>query len=135
MAAYAQHFDHVIAIVAQCHLRTVTLDHLAGASLWTYDHNGEFSVLHRGKINVLEDTALENILTKAERRKGDFMSAMTARYANTSDQFWQAVARRAIRSDDLPLLSRFSDSRTQARRIVAERDAQWSNWLAAQGCC
>lgn len=134
MAAYCRYFHHAVAIVAPSHLRNLTEEHLRGASLWTYDRRGLLTELHRGTVNHVDVATLEGVLTQAERRRLDFMAAMNGRYGATSKLFWQSVARRSIRSDDLPLLSRFADSRAQARRFAAEREAQWDHWLAAQGC-
>lgn len=134
MDAYSRYFHHAVAIVAPNHLRNLREDHLQGASLWTYDDRGSLTQLHQGRVNPIDTATLEGVLTQAERRKLDFMAAMQSRYGATSKLFWQTVARRCIRPDDLPLLSRFADSRAQARRFAAEREAQWGHWLAAQGC-
>ena len=132
MKAYVQYFDHAVAIVASSHVHNVAIDNLYGASLWTYDNQGTLSVLHDGIVNVVENLMLEDVLTQVERRRGDFLTAMQARYGRTSRRFWETVARRSIRPDDLPLLSRFSDDRAQARRWAAEREARWAHWMAAQ---
>lgn len=134
MEAYCQFFHHAVAIVAPCHLRNLTQDHLRGASLWTYDERGGLQELHRGQINRVAGSTLESVLTQAERRKLDFKAAMDGRYGATSKVFWQAVSRRSIKADDLRLLSRFADGREQAKRVAAQREAHWSSWLAAQGC-
>jgi hypothetical protein len=134
MAAYSCYFHHAVAVVAPCHVRNLTEEHLQGASLWTYDSRGLLTELHRGRVNHVSPATLESVLTQAERRKLDFAAAMKERYGRTSKLFWQSVARRSIRPDDLSLLSRFADSRAQAKRFAAEREAQWSHWLAAQGC-
>ncbi|MBR9972694.1 sce7726 family protein [Magnetospirillum sulfuroxidans] len=134
MHAYARYFNHAVAIVAPCHLPNLIADDLCGASVWTYDGEGVLSVFRTGIANVVDDAALDDLLTQAERRTCDFRAAMKARYAATSSQFWRAVSRRSIRPDDLPLLSRFADNRAQARRFAEERDNRWSHWLAAQGC-
>ncbi|TXC69599.1 hypothetical protein FSB78_00455 [Sphingomonas ginsenosidivorax] len=132
MEAYCQHFNHAVAIVAPCHVPNVTAAHLHGAALWTYDSNGTLRMVKPGAVNVIKDARLAAVMTQAERRKGDFRTAIMARYAGTSQRFWSAVAGRSIRPDDLPLLSRFTDGREQARRLAAERDARWAHWLAAQ---
>lgn len=134
MNAYARYFNHAVAIVAPCHLPNLIADHLCGASVWTYDDEGVLSVFRTGVTNVVDDAALDDLLTQAERRKCNYRAAMQARYAATSRHFWQAVSRRPIRPDDLPLLSRFADNRAQARRFAEERDTRWSHWLAAQDC-
>lgn len=134
MKAYARHFNHSVAIVAPCHLPHLIADHLCGASVWTYDDEGVLSVIRTGIANVVDDAALNDVLTQAERRTCDFRAAMKARYAATSSHFWRTVSRRSIRPDDLPLLSRFADIRAQARRFAEERDTRWLYWLAAQGC-
>jgi hypothetical protein len=133
MAAYSRYFHRAVAIVAPCHLRNLTEEQLQTASLWTYDSRGVLTELHRGRVNHVDTATLEGVLTQAERRRFDFMAAMHGRYGATSKLFWQSVARRSITPDDLRLLSRFADSRAQARRVAAEREAQWSHWLAAQG--
>ncbi|HVI87017.1 MAG TPA: sce7726 family protein [Dongiaceae bacterium] len=134
MEAYARYFNHVIAIIAPCHLPNLVPDHLSGASVWTYDDKGVLSVFRTGVANVVDDATLDDVLTQTERRKHNFGAAMEARYAATSSLFWRAVSRRSIRADDLPLLSRFADNRVQARRFAEERNTRWSLWLAAQGC-
>jgi hypothetical protein len=133
MAAYSRYFDHSIAVVAPCHLRNLTDDHLRGGSLWTYDEGGELRALHTGAQNVVEPCALLDVLTQAERRSVEFGAAMQRRYGETSAAFWRSVARRAIRPQDLALLSRFADAREQAKRTAAERESRWSQWLTAQG--
>jgi hypothetical protein len=132
MAAYARYFDHAVAIVAPCHVPNILPDALHGGSLWTYDDDGALQTLVQGQVNAVTDEALIDLMTQAERRKGDFLAAITGRYGATSRQFWAAVSRRSIRSTDLPLLSRFTESRTQARRLASEREAQWERWLSAQ---
>lgn len=132
MAAYARYFDHAVAIVAPCHVPNVASDALHGGSLWTYDEDGILQPLVEGQVNTVDEEALVDLMTQAERRRGDFRAAIVGRYDATSRQFWTAVSRRSIRCDDLPLLSRFTEARTQARRLAAEREAYWSRWMAAQ---
>lgn len=132
MAAYARYFDHAVAIVAPSHVPNILPEALHGGSLWTYDEGGTLRPLVEGQVNAVADEALIDLMTQAERRKGDFLAAITGRYDATSRQFWTAVSRRSIRSADLPLLSRFTEARTQARRLVSEREAQWERWLSAQ---
>jgi hypothetical protein len=132
MGAYAQYFNHAVAIVAPCHVPNVTPDALHGGSLWTYDEDGILQPLIEGKVNEMAHEASIDLMTRAERRKGDFLAAITARYGATSRQFWAAVSRRSIRAADLPLLSRFTEARTQARQLADEREAYWDRWMAAQ---
>lgn len=133
MAAYSRYFDHSIAVVAPCHVRNLTDDHLQGSSLWTYDNEGGLKVLHTSSRNVVEPSTLLDVLTQAERRSVEFGTAMQRRYGETSATFWRSVARRPIRPQDLALLSRFADAREQAKRSAAERESRWSQWLMAQG--
>lgn len=132
MAAYARYFNHAVAIVAPCHVPNVAPDALNGGSLWTYDADGILRPLVEGQVNIVFDEALTDLMTQAERRRGDFLAAIMGRYGTTSRQFWAAVSRRSIRSADLPLLSRFAEARTQARQLADEREAYWSRWVAAQ---
>lgn len=134
MRAYAHYFNHVVAIVAPCHLPNLVDEDISGASIWTYDGKGGISVVRAGVTHVVDESALDDLLTQAERQKCDFRTAMEERYAATSHQFWRTVSRRSIRPDDLSLLSRFADNRAQAQRLANERKARWENWLAAQGC-
>ena len=134
MYAYARYFDHVIAIIAPCHLKHLEIEQLYGASVWTYNQKGALILLHQGVKNTIEEAALLDVLTQAERRKGDFRSAIEARYGDTSREFWSSVARRPICPDDLPSLSRFSVNRARARQWAAQRETRWSHWLAAQAC-
>ncbi|WP_077145468.1 sce7726 family protein [Sphingopyxis sp. KK2] len=132
MHAYARYFDHAVAIVAPSHLKNLKFDDLQGASLWTYDKRGDVTVLHVGNQNNVGPDALLDVLTQSERRKRHYAEAMIARYGPTSRQFWDTVGRRAICAEDLPLLSRFSESRDQAKRWASHRKDRWSHWLAAQ---
>lgn len=132
MQAYARYFHHAVAVIAPCHIPQVTADFLHGASLWTYDENGGVRLLVEGRVNSVNDAALIDLMTNAERRRGDFEAVIAARYEATSNRFWTAVARRQIRANDLSLLSRFNDSRQTARRLAAEREARWECWRAAQ---
>lgn len=132
MAAYARYFEHSVAIVAPCHVPNVTPSILHDGSLWTYDQDGRLHLLVEGRHNVVAEAALEDLMTQAERRRGDFCAAIAGRYDVTSRRFWAAVSRRSIRASDLPLLSRFTDSRTKARQLAEEREAYWSRWMAAQ---
>lgn len=132
MVAYAQYFNHAVAIVAPCHVQHVTPDALHSGSLWTYDESGTLRSLVEGHVNTVTDHALIDLMTQSERRKGNFQTAIIQRYGATSRQFWTAVSRRPIRPTDLPLLSRFAEARERARSLAAERDAQWDRWLAAQ---
>lgn len=134
MQAYARYFNEAIVIAAPCHVRNVMDENLHGASVWTYDDNGVLTVLRAGVVNAVDESTLADLLTQAERRKSSYRAAMEGRYAATSRHFWQTVSRRSIRPDDLPLLSRFTEHRAEARRIAKERDTRWSRWLAAQGC-
>jgi len=133
MAAYARYFDHVIAVVAPNHVRNITESVLHGASLWTYGDDGQPVELHYGVQNVVEPSSLNDILTQAERRATGFNEAMRRRYGETSTAFWKAVARRAIKPEDLTILSRFAEAREQAKRFAAEQEQRWSQWLQAQG--
>lgn len=132
MAAYARYFDHAVAIVAPSHVSNVAPDALHGGSLWTYDEGGTLRPLIEGEVNAVADEALVDLMTQAERRRGDFLAAITSRYGATSRQFWAAVSRRSVRSADLPLLSRFTEARMQARQLADEREAYWCCWMAAQ---
>jgi len=133
MEAYARYFDHAVAVVAPCHVPHIAPRLLHGGSLWTYDDEGVLHPLFEGRVNIVDHHALMDVMTQAERREGNFRAAIASRYEATSRQFWAAVARRSIRSNDLPLLSRFHEARVQARRLAAEREAQWGRWRAAQG--
>lgn len=132
MAAYSRYFHRTVAIVAEVHLRNITPEHLQGASLWSYDARGVLRERQLGVVHNVRDEVLYSILTQAERRKYSFAEAMEARYGDTSRAFWRSVARRSIRPEDLTRLSRFADGRELARRFAAERNDQWSQWLAAQ---
>lgn len=132
MAAYARYFNYAVAIIAPCHVPNILPDALHGGSLWTYDEDGVLQPLVEGQVNAVADEALIDLMTQAERRRGDFVGAITGRYSTTSSQFWATVSRRSIRSADLPLLSRFAEARTQARQLADEREACWSRWMAAQ---
>lgn len=134
MEAYSRYFELVIAVVAPKHVERVSKDELFGASLWTYDHRGSLREVRRGQPNSISCEALSDLLTQAERNKDDFRGAMADRYGETSAQFWQAVARRSVKPQDLRLLSRFAEKREQAKYFAEVREAQWASWLAAQGC-
>jgi len=132
MRAYSRYFNRSIVVVAPCHLKTIAECHLSGASVWTYDDKGSLAQMRAGTATSVDATVLEDVMTRAERRKGDFHSAMRARYLHTSQNFWQVVGRRQIRPSDLSLLSRFAAGREQARLWAAQREAEWERWLSEQ---
>ena len=130
--AYADHFHRVMVVVANCHLRHLQIGDLRGASLWAYEGRGPLREIHQGGINAVDEAVLARVMTKAEERRGDFSAAVQARYGQTSRRFWEAVAGRPIRSEDLTQLSRFAERRAEAKRFAEERKVWWSDWLAAQ---
>ncbi len=132
MASYFSYFNEVVVIVARCHVKNITSTCLGRASLLTYDDDGRLETLKSGENNIVHNDALNDVMTQAERRKGNFLTAMENRYGRTSERFWTAVTGREIEIDDLPLLSRFAELRERERRLVNEQKNQWSQWIAAQ---
>jgi hypothetical protein len=57
-----------------------------------------------------------------------FFEVFKERYGKISADFWQHTARRAVKPDDLRLLSRFLELRNEAQRIAAEKDNFWRTW-------
>lgn len=133
LEAYAKHFNRVIIVVAKSHLRSLNVYRLAGAGLWVFDESGVIVERHPGINNVITPEILDRLLTKNERGRLNFREAMSERYNHSSSRFWQSVAHRPIRADDIPHLSRFSEARATARLLLSEKTARWSAWLSAQG--
>lgn len=157
MKAYTRHFDRTVVVAANRHLKHIARDDLCGAALWSFDIEGNLTEIRRGSdpAPVDADRYLE-MMTQEERRRSFAISnklaigrsasephpAMTSaearaaffevfrnRYAKISADFWEHTARRAVRPDDLPFLSRFLELRKEARRIAAERHDFWRTWV------
>jgi hypothetical protein len=156
MKAYTRHFDRTIVVVANRHLKHIARDDLCGAALWSFDIEGNLTEIRAGSDRVPVDAEryLE-MMTQEERRRSlagaqklamarsdsepgvalsgaearaAFFEVFRNRYAKISADFWNRTARRAVRPDDLPVLSRFQELRSEARRIAAERDSFWRTW-------
>ncbi|WP_176592099.1 sce7726 family protein [Sphingobium sp. EM0848] len=149
MSGYAMHFDRVILVAAERHLKRVSEADLCGAALWSITANGVIQTLHAGEANNIAPAAYMNLLTQAEIERliyrpmarmpmapglADrqirlaFEEAFEKRYTASSDAFWRAVARKRIQADDLSLLSRFAEERLR-RKALAEKQADfWQGW-------
>ncbi|MBZ9649392.1 sce7726 family protein [Sphingobium sp. 3R8] len=149
MAGYALHFDQVVLVVAERHLKRLVAEDLCGASLWTVTKDGGIVPVHHGRANKIAAPAYMNLLTQAEIERlvyrpnaqrpssaglsdavirSAFTKAFEQRYNPTSETFWRAVARRKIRAQDLTLLSRFSEERVRRRAVAQQQADFWQSW-------
>lgn len=148
MEGYAAHFDRTILVVDNRHLKRISQDSLCGAAVWSFDIEGKLSEVRAGSSShTIGVNSYLEMMTQEERRKllalgcnsegaevtpqsarSAFFSAFRARYSKKSAQFWAATARRNILASDILMLSRFLDSRNEARRLIADRNEFWQRW-------
>lgn len=136
MEGYAKYFDHVVLVIAPCHLDGLSRVNLHGASVWIVD-NEAITVHWIGEPNAVTASAQIELLCADEKRKlvaniqpvRDKVTATFAkRYSGTSNNFWKLVRGRAIRSNDVQLLSRFRERREAIKIVERERENRWVRW-------
>jgi hypothetical protein len=136
MVGYAKYFDHVVLVVAPCHVDGLIGLDLQGASVWIAD-GGDVKVHKVGRRNAVSPAAQIDLLTAAEKRKLVAASepvrikvceTFAKRYSPTSSKFWTEVKGRTIRATDVQLLSRFWEYREATKSIALEREDRWLRW-------
>jgi hypothetical protein len=149
MEGYARYFDHTLLVVAPKHLRGLRDIDLHGAEVWRQEVLSDWMMHQLGEQRKISGHWLLQLLTIEEERRATrdlaktgsisadaqdayyrsaFEAAFRRRYAETSAAFWQAVAGRQIRPDDLTLLSRFYADRQHAKQAAADSDLMWARW-------
>jgi hypothetical protein len=136
MDGYAKYFDHVVLVIAPCHLEGLSRVNLQGASVWIVTNEG--MQMHRiGKPNAISATAQIELLTADEKRKlvtgsqsvrDKVCETFAKRYSETSNNFWKLVKGRTIRPNEVQLLSRFRERREAMKIVARERENRWIRW-------
>lgn len=133
---YAKYFDHVVLVVSSAHLKGLAEIPLNGASVWLSDKTGITSV-ETGQQRAVSSASHIDLLTAEEKRnllasgrpvRDHVCDVFAKRYGRTSDNFWRSVGGRAIRPDDVQLLSRFSERREAVKHAAQEREKRWQRW-------
>jgi hypothetical protein len=136
MVGYAKYFDHVVLVIAPCHLEGLSGVNLHGASVWIATGK-DFRVHQVGRRNDVSASAQIDLLTTVEKRKlmatsqpvrSVVCETFTKRYFQTSSKFWTEVKGRTIRASDVQLLSRFWEYREAIKSIALEREDRWLRW-------
>lgn len=142
IAVYNTYFDEVILVVGESHVRKIAFSECDGAEVWSVRADGTLQVVAESHRPVeIDYDRLADLMTATERtrflRSGQratpdevreaFRSAFSARFAATSQKFWQATEC-PITPETLSLLSRFKRAREE-HRLVAEANAHnWEAW-------
>lgn len=136
MEGYAKYFDHVVLVIAPCHLEGLSRVNLRGASVWVATKAG-IEVHQTGEPNAVSAVAQIELLTADEKRKllasrqsirEKVCENFTKRYSETSNNFWSLVKGRTIQSHDVQLLSRFWQRREAIKTTTLEKENSWIRW-------
>lgn len=136
MEGYAKYFDHVVLVIAPCHLEGLSFVNLRGASVWIVTNEG-IQVQRIGEPNAVSATAQIELLTADEKRRlvtnsqsirAKVCQTFAKRYSETSNNFWNLVKGRAIRPNDVQFLSRFREHREAIKIVAVEKENQWLRW-------
>jgi hypothetical protein len=136
MNGYAKFFDHVVLVVAPCHLEGLAQIDLRGASVWIVTNEG-IQVHTVGKPNTVSPAAQIELLTIEEKRKlvtnnqsvrDKVCETFSKRYSGTSNNFWKSVKGRTIRPSHVQSLSRFKERRDAIKIVAQEREKRWLHW-------
>lgn len=136
MDGYAKYFDHVVLVIAPCHLEGLSHVNLQGASVWIVTNEG-MQVQRVGEPNAVSATAQIELLTADEKRKlvtnsqsvrDQVCETFAKRYFETTKIFWKSVKGRTIRPNDVQLLSRFRERREAIKIVARERENRWLRW-------
>lgn len=138
--AYSRYFDYVVVVAAPCHLSTLAKMDLQGAFVWRADATGLTPVI-KGAANSVLPTSYLDLMTRPDKQeivaklnvtvREHYFDIFARRYGQTSKSFWQSVASRKIKADDVRLLSRFNERRAAFLAIERERHERWQRWQAA----
>lgn len=153
MEGYARYFDRTELVVAPKHLHGLRDINLHGAEVWRVEVLTDWQLHAQGESRRISGHWLLQLLTAEDERRAiraverqatdssaivtdqakrvEFMRAFAKRYGETSSYFWNSVRGRAIRADDLKLLSRYHVERQQRRQIEEKRAEQWAAWVTA----
>ena len=136
MDGYAKYFDHVVLVIAPCHLEGLSHVNLQGASVWIVTNEG-MQVQRVGEPNAVSATAQIELLTADEKRnlvtnsqsvRDQVCETFAKRYFETTKIFWKSVKGRTIRPNDVQLLSRFRERREAIKIVARERENRWLRW-------
>ena len=142
LSVYETYFDRVILVVGEKHLARVSNMPEISAEIWFASHCGEIQVIRPGfhvaptksGVDLLTVEQAKRAATETSERDA-YCDALRFRFAETSEAFWTATARRKVDIEDLRLLSRFDEMRSRACEAKAQRASiweQWSQFFAAQ---
>ena len=152
IGGYLSVFDHVIIVLATKHLRHLEGDIRRKVEVWELTSTAEIVELHPRKDHS-PTIPLTALMTQAEKKRfstsivqwqpltclsdlqtvrlaerDDFAAAFRSRYGSTSDQFWRAVGRKAIREQHLKYLSRYHSRRHREKKWHEAQLAFWEEW-------
>lgn len=130
LEATSRYFERVVLIVAPDHAESLEQDAVSGATVWTYDGDGQLAEHDPGTGNRVGLSARFDLLRMDERRyflgelvttdtveprgaltvpplrtRTLFGMVFTTRYGRASTAFWAATADRPIAPTDLALLA------------------------------
>lgn len=140
LEAYSRYFDHVVVVAASSHFAELAKINLHGASVWRSSKDGLDPII-TGQAHSVSSLAYLDLMTRQEKKdivsKGSatarehYFDTFARRYGEISRTFWQSVAGRKIKADDVRLLSRFNEHRRAVQLVAREREERWRRWQEA----
>jgi hypothetical protein len=130
---YNEYFDQVVLVVGERHVARALEMSDNGVEIWLARADLSIEVLRSGSKRTAPKTGIQ-LLTQKQARKvssnerAAYCDALRDRFSKTSAAFWSATRGREVASQDLRLLSRFEDLRSEIMKTRAQRDAMWSSW-------
>ena len=130
---YNEYFDQVVLVVGERHATRVLEMSDNGVEIWLARADLSIEVLRGGFKRTAPKTGVQ-LLTQKQAKKAQsneraaYCDALRDRFSKTSAAFWGATRSREVISQDLRLLSRFEDLRSEIMKTRAQRDAMWSSW-------
>lgn len=136
MCGYAKYFDHVVLVVAPCHLEGLSNLDLRGASIWIITNAGiqvqsiglPNDVLAKAQIELLTADEKRKLVANTQSVRTTVCNVFAKRYSETSNNFWKRAKGRAIRPYDVQLLSRFWERREAMKSVALEKENRWLSW-------
>lgn len=130
---YSEYFDQVVLVVGERHVTRALGMSDNGVEIWLARADLSIEVVRSGAKRTAPKTGIQ-LLTQKQARKiqaderSAYCDALRDRFSKTSAAFWDATRNREVTSQDLRLLSRFEDLRSEIMKTRAQRDAMWSSW-------
>jgi hypothetical protein len=152
VGGYLTVFDRVIVVLASKHIKQADWSILKNVEVWEFDARGTIREIQQGSDHS-PTVPLARLMTQNEKKrfgedpdllyrlldlsgaeaqrhaeKESFAAAFRHRYGSTTEQFWRAVGRKAITSNQMVYLSRHHPRRHREREWREAQTEFWREW-------